>query len=88
MFSASPGAVLLEPGTLEIIHRTREARNQGMPVFFTLDAGATVHLLYPGKAAAEVEDFVNRSLSPYCESGTVIFDVCGNGPSRTEFPKP
>lgn len=80
LMSTSQGTLLMQPATLEIIHRIREARKGGLPVFFTLDAGANVHLLYPHMAFPAVEKFILENLKPLCETGRVIFDSCGSGP--------
>ena len=82
IMSANPPVILMQPATLEIIRRVREARNNGLPLFFTLDAGANVHILYPGDAAPEVEKFISEELSCLCENGRGIFDSCGAGPVR------
>jgi diphosphomevalonate decarboxylase len=65
----------------------REARTGGLPVFFTLDAGPNVHLLYPESAATKVEAFIRGDLMKHCEDGKVIFDHRGEGPVNiNEFP--
>jgi len=80
IMSANPGIILMQPGTIEIIKHIREARKNGLPVFFTLDAGANVHVMYPANSATKVEKFIKDILQPYCENGRVIFDRCGTGP--------
>jgi diphosphomevalonate decarboxylase len=80
IMSANPGTLLMKPTTVEVIHRIREARKGGLPLFFTLDAGANVHVLYPGASARMVEDYITDALQPLCEGGQVIFDGCGKGP--------
>src|SRR6185437_12238620 len=48
MMTSMPYFILMKPNTLEIINRIwkfRETTN--VPVCFTLDAGANVHVLYP-----------------------------------------
>jgi diphosphomevalonate decarboxylase len=48
MMTSSPGYILMMPGTLQIINQIRKIRQeQHIPVCFTLDAGANVHILYP-----------------------------------------
>ncbi|MDP1622041.1 MAG: hypothetical protein Q8M08_06840 [Bacteroidales bacterium] len=80
IMSANPGSLLMKPATVEVIHRVREARNKGIPLFFTLDAGANVHVMYPDASAAIVENFIRDVLQPLCEDNRVIFDRCGKGP--------
>ena len=65
----------------------REARKNGLPLFFTLDAGANVHILYSAVSAKEVEEFIHDILSPFCEDGCVIYDECGSGPVRLSESK-
>jgi len=84
LMSACPGTILMQPATVEIMHRVREARREGLPLFFTLDAGANVHVLYPHTAAPQVEKFITGNLQPLCEDGRVIFDACGAGPVAME----
>ena len=39
--------ILMKPNTLEIINKIWEFRSDtGLPISFTLDAGANVHVLY------------------------------------------
>jgi diphosphomevalonate decarboxylase len=86
LMSACPGTILMLPATVEIMHRVRAARKSGLPLFFTLDAGANVHVLYPHASAWQVEKFITANLQPLCEEGRVIFDACGAGPVAMESP--
>lgn len=74
------GDILFTPGSIELMKRIRDARKKGLPVFFTLDAGPNVHLLYPHPAADRVEEFIRQEMAPLCEEGKVIFDKRGEGP--------
>jgi diphosphomevalonate decarboxylase len=88
IMSSASGTILMRPGTHSVIERVTEARKTGLPLFFTLDAGANVHLLYPADAATETENFIREELVPFCEEGRVIYDSCGTGPARLEnLPK-
>ena len=62
MMTSEPNYILIQPDTLKIIHLIREIRNnKKLPVCFTLDAGANVHVLYPENIAKELEhDFFSR----------------------------
>lgn len=83
MMTSSPGYVLMQPNSLEAINRIRAYRSRsGHPVGFTLDAGANVHVIYPGKDAAEIRKFIDAELRELCENGTIIHDQMGNGPAR------
>ncbi|MFM7911211.1 MAG: diphosphomevalonate decarboxylase, partial [Bacteroidota bacterium] len=48
MLASTPSYLLMKPSTVALLEEIRRFRNQsGVPVFFTLDAGANVHLLFP-----------------------------------------
>jgi diphosphomevalonate decarboxylase len=51
-------------------------------LYFTLDAGPNIHLLYPHAIADEVQDFTADSLQPFCENDQIIRDQVGQGPSK------
>ncbi|MHB1277968.1 MAG: diphosphomevalonate decarboxylase [Bacteroidia bacterium] len=83
MMSSQPYYILMKPNTLKIIEKIWEFRKQnGLPVLFTLDAGANVHLLYPASVAQRVEEWIKAELSAFCENNTYICDHVGKGPSR------
>ena len=83
MLTSHPSYVLMKPETLAILERIREYRAEsGQPVCFTLDAGANVHVLYPGSAAPEVYAFIRRELLQYCQLGDHLCDRTGLGASR------
>ena len=54
MMSGRPSALYLQPGTVGLIHAIRSWRADGLPVYFTLDAGPNLHVLCEGAHAAEV----------------------------------
>ncbi|MCX6287981.1 MAG: GYDIA family GHMP kinase [Bacteroidetes bacterium] len=74
--------ILMLPESLQIMNRIRDARKQGMPVCFSLDAGPNVHLLYPLDYSATVGDFISTELLPFCPDQRYIPDHCGQGPFR------
>jgi diphosphomevalonate decarboxylase len=80
IMSSKGGTILMEPNSVMIIKRVQQARRNGLPVFFTLDAGPNVHLLYPDNSTEKVENFIRSDLAQFCENGLVIFDRCGDGP--------
>lgn len=55
MMTSEPSLMYWEPGTLEVLHAVRAWREEGVPVYFTIDAGPNVHLICEADAAAEVE---------------------------------
>lgn len=80
MMTSIPYFILMKPNTLEIINRIWKFRNEtSIPVCFTLDAGANVHLLYPEKTKEKVLHFINSQLVVFCQNGQYICDEVGNG---------
>ena len=56
MMTSAPSLLYWQPGTLEVLHAVRAWREEeGLPVFFTIDAGPNVHLICEEETAAEVE---------------------------------
>ncbi len=85
MMSSNPYYMLLKPNTCQIIMLVQEFRKStGLPLYFTLDAGPNVHLLYPKAIASEVGSFVNSVLIEYCHNGFWIDDRVGTGPIEIE----
>jgi diphosphomevalonate decarboxylase len=80
IMTSTGGPILLEPNSLAILKRIQQVRQNGLPVFFTLDAGPNVHLLYPDNSRENIESFICEELTQFCENGQVIFDQCGDGP--------
>ncbi len=85
MMSSHPYYTLIEPNTLQLINAVRQYREaSGHPIYFTLDAGPNVHLLYPDSIAAEAKSFIRSVLLPFCEDGRYLADRVGKGPTRLE----
>lgn len=81
MMASNPPFILMEPHTIEVINRVRAWRKEtGTPLYFTLDAGPNVHLLYPDNISARVQPFIQDALLPYCENEPIIHDQVGPGP--------
>ena len=80
MMSSTPYFMLMKPNTLAIIERIWQYRRETeVPLCFTLDAGANVHLLYPDKYKDKVLQFIKNELVAYCENGQYICDQVGSG---------
>ncbi len=83
MMSSHPYFILMKPNTLSILEKVwqyrRETKN---PLYFTLDAGANVHLLFPQSIEPQVKEFVNDSLSSHLKNGQYICDRVGQGPLK------
>lgn len=82
MMASDPPYMLMEPHTLSAINEIKQFRREkNLPVYFTLDAGPNIHLLYPHDCVAEVEK-LKIELSQYCAGGTILNDQVGNGPVK------
>ncbi|MGB0950041.1 MAG: diphosphomevalonate/mevalonate 3,5-bisphosphate decarboxylase family protein, partial [Marinirhabdus sp.] len=80
MMASKPYFILMKPNTLKIINLIWEYRKTtGSNLCFTLDAGANVHVLYPGGETAAVSKFIAGQLAQYCKNGGYINDRCGLG---------
>jgi diphosphomevalonate decarboxylase len=55
MMTSNPPLMYWQSATVEIFHQVREWRASGLPVSYTVDAGANVHVLCLGEYAKEVE---------------------------------
>jgi diphosphomevalonate decarboxylase len=55
MMTSNPPLMYWQSATVEIFHQVREWRASGLPVGYTVDAGANVHVLCLGEKAKEVE---------------------------------
>ena len=80
MMTSIPYFILMKPNTLEIINKIWLFRqNTGLPISFTLDAGANVHVLYPEKDMEQILEFIKNELVAYCQNGHYICDKIGFG---------
>ena len=80
MMTSMPYFILMKPNTLEIINKIWKFRNETkIPVCFTLDAGANVHILYPENVSVETLQFIKDELVGYCQNGQYICDEIGFG---------
>jgi diphosphomevalonate decarboxylase len=85
MMTSSPSYVLMKAGTLSIIEHVRAFRAETKtPVYFTLDAGPNVHLLYPEESKLKVKEFIYSTLMSFCVNGMMIEDVAGSGPVKED----
>ncbi len=83
MMCSDPSYILMEEGSLAVIKKIKKFREKyNIPVYFTLDAGPNIHVLYPEKYDKEVSQFIIAELKPYCHQGRIIRDKVGNGPSK------
>lgn len=60
MMTSKPAIFYWTPETMEVIHAIREWRESGeVESYFTIDAGANVHVIAQGKDAQNLEDMLN-----------------------------
>jgi diphosphomevalonate decarboxylase len=79
MMSSSPSYTLLRPLSLEIIEELKNFRTKtNCDIYFTLDAGPNIHLIYPHKEKENLLVFL-RSLNLSCD---VHHDHLGSGPKK------
>lgn len=83
MMTSMPYFILMKPNTLEIINKIWKFRNETkIPVCFTLDAGANVHVLYPENVQEKVLEFIKDELVGYCQNSQYICDKIGFGATK------
>ena len=85
MMSSRPPFLLMRPNTVAVIERLQAfRREQNVPIYFTLDAGPNLHLLYPNAVAAEAKAFIREQLLYFCEDKLYLADRVGKGPEQLE----
>lgn len=83
MMCSDPSYILMEEGSLSVIKAIKKFRlDTQIPVYFTLDAGPNVHVLYPEQFSETVQNFIENELKPYCHQGRIIRDSVGKGPQK------
>lgn len=83
MMTSSPGNLLVKPNTLSVIRKIRKFRaDRSIPVAFTLDAGANVHILFPGNHSDDVMKLVKDELLIFCPDREYILNEVGSGPKK------
>lgn len=77
MMMSDPAFILMQTGTLEVINKIWNFRKEtNLPLFFTLDAGANVHLLFPNDGSEEkIKTFIETELLQYTQKNGVVKDV-------------
>ena len=83
MMTSNPYFILFKPNTLSIIEKIWDLRkNNKIPLSFTLDAGANIHLLYPFEFKNIVKIFIEDELKEFCQNGQYILDYVGLGAKK------
>lgn len=77
MMMSDPAFILMKTGTLEVINKIWDFRREtSLPLFFTLDAGANVHLLFPNDSSEEkIKTFIEAELLQHTQKNGVVKDV-------------
>ena len=77
MMMSEPAFILMKTGTLEVINKIWDFRKEtDLPLFFTLDAGANVHLLFPSNSDEdEIKEFIVKELLQHTQNNGVVKDV-------------
>lgn len=75
MMMSNPAFILMKPNTVAALEKLWEFRREtGNQLYFTLDAGANVHLLYPHQDAEAIDLFIENELKQFCQNGNYIKD--------------
>ncbi|WP_234110940.1 diphosphomevalonate/mevalonate 3,5-bisphosphate decarboxylase family protein [Chryseobacterium sp. R2A-55] len=76
MMMSEPAFILMKTGTLDVIHKIWNFRKETrLNLFFTLDAGANVHLLFPENSDADkIREFIVKELLQHTQNGGVVKD--------------
>lgn len=82
MLMTSPNYfTLLKPNTIAAMEMIWAFRNETkLPLYFTLDAGPNLHLIYPEVFKNKISTFITHELAPLSEK--IIDDHTGEGPKR------
>ena len=81
MMTGTPSLNYWEPATMELMHAVRDWREQdGLPIFFTIDAGPNVHIICEEVTAADVV----QKLESISSVQRIIASRPGPGPQRLD----
>lgn len=77
MMMSAPAFILMKTGTLAVINKIWDFRKEAdLPLFFTLDAGANVHLLFPADSDEDkIKEFIVKELLQHTQNNGVVKDV-------------
>lgn len=76
MLSSAEPFILMKPASVEAVNKVWSFRKEtGLPLFFTLDAGANLHLLYPENSEKAVDSFIEKELLSLCSNEGCIRDI-------------
>lgn len=87
LMTSSTDGLLLNANTLHLIEEIKQFRTKtAANLFFTIDAGPNLHLVYFEDQRELVLPLIQKSLLPYCEDGQWIDDRIGSGPIQLRKP--
>jgi diphosphomevalonate decarboxylase len=77
MMMSDPAFILMKTGTLAVINKIWDFRREtGLSLFFTLDAGANVHILFPNNGTEEqIKAFIEAELLQHTQKNGVVKDI-------------
>jgi diphosphomevalonate decarboxylase len=78
MMTSTPALLYWQPETMQILHAVHQWRADGLPVYFTIDAGPNVHLI----CEAQDADTVTAQLRALPGIEQIIVSRPGGGPER------
>lgn len=82
MLTSTPSLIYLLPGSLRIMHLVKKWRQEGLPVYFTVNTGQNIHLVCQKKDAQEVSkralavSEVQKTIINYPSQGARLIDDC------------
>lgn len=83
MMTSRPGYILMAPQTIAAINKLRDFRYEtGVPLYFTLDAGPNLHILYPPAVRDKAFAFIKDELVPSLSKAQLIDDHMGSGAQK------
>jgi diphosphomevalonate decarboxylase len=81
MMTSPEPYTLLKPNSLVVMEMVRVFREETkLPLYFTLDAGPNVHLIYPESYKHKIQTFIENELKSFAV--TIIHDQAGEGPQK------
>ena len=85
MMSSYPSFLLLKPNSVSVIEKVRKFRSSNdIDLYFTIDAGPNIHLIYPESSKNTVQKFIDDELKELCTNNLVIHDKIGAGLQKYE----
>lgn len=81
MMTSRPGYLLMKPESLRVIESVKNFRiKTKVPLYFTMDAGPNVHLLYPDSEKEVIQEFIKKEILGKSEGLSILEDFVGLGP--------